>query len=145
MRLTDITGWLHEAAARMPSWNAERYQAASAAIIKAQSSLRLDWEPGDEAWARFFEGDNVVALLRESAPLAVVVGNEASAGLVARTLSEHEIVVIRAGSWDAEEFMLNDPESRIAVGLGWQDYDDSTDLSSFSVADLWYETLEEAK
>lgn len=141
MTQTDLSPSFRLVAARRSRWDEGRFAAALRALEEALPGCDVDWEPDDEAWARLLDKDQVRAVLRISAPLAFLIGTETVTADLARLLEEQGVVAIRAQSWEDEEFRLDDPSTRSPIGLSWDDSPNATKTSSFSLSDLWYETV----
>jgi hypothetical protein len=73
---TDITIQFQKAAARASAWTHNDVSKTVAAVAKRHPGARVDWEPGDEEWARVLDpgGHGLIALICARIPLGFIRG-----------------------------------------------------------------------
>lgn len=73
----DISEHFQKAATCASAWTHDDVRKTVAAIAKRHPGARVDWEPGDEEWARVLdpEGDGLIALVCAKVPLGFIRGS----------------------------------------------------------------------
>ena len=111
-------------------------RATASSLLGLTGATRLDWDEGSgEAWARLFRSDQPIIYLHRSMPFAVVL--EAYAEAIAassRTLSVISVSTFagRAMSASMESLQRAFPKDQ---------FTDEFDPRSFSMEELWWETV----
>lgn len=74
---TDLTDQFQKAAQVPERWTTAGVERALAVVVAAHPGARVDWEPGDEEWARVIApaSDEIVALICARIPFAFIRGD----------------------------------------------------------------------
>jgi len=131
---TDITAKFEEAAKNASTWtNADTHEMLQA-VSAAHPGARVDWEPGDEEWARVLEseGDGIIAFVCAKLPIGFISGDARPAG------GKHPFVWILVPSTDAAVYSVN-PE--VLDQVFGRSVSRSLDYDKVSADEVWWATV----
>jgi DNA-binding transcriptional LysR family regulator len=134
----DITDQLLQASRVPGRWSEQHLATALQRLQEAYPDIAVDWDTeAGENWASLLVDHHVVAFVHNRLPLAMHV--EHAHDSVARDLERMGLIVIPSPGYDERLFRVT-PE---AWSVAFPDYPitEEQDLSSFSMHDLWYDTI----
>jgi len=129
---TDITSKFEEAAKSASTWTHAFVHDMVQDICASHPGARVDWEPGDEEWARVLEaeGDDIIAFVCAKFPVGFIRG-EGPAG-------DHPFVWISVPSTDASVFSVR-PE--VLDQLFGRSVSRRPDYDRLSADEIWWATV----
>ena len=131
---TDITAKFEAAAKGATTWTHTDVQEMVQAIKAGHPGARIDWEPGDEEWARVLEPeeDGIIAFVCAKFPIGFIRGDRRPAG---RT---HSFVWISVPSTDASVYSVR-PE--VLDQVFGRSVSRSLDYGKVSANEIWWATV----
>jgi len=127
---------LTTAKARQPAWNAWKLGQFLAALTTAQRGLWIDWEEGDERWARVLRDGELLGLLSADLPVAFLHHAIAS---TATDAAPYELPAIHAvESFESPVFSTTHAAMEAAFG---RSLITRVDYTRLSISDLWWITV----
>ena len=129
----DVTEILLNAISRRPSWPHDRSVRYASEWAKALGGT-VDWEPGDESWARVIRERHAVVLVYIEAPLAFVLREALQyVGPIDDAFTSIELDSFHTSSLSAQRATLEAFARSTAEPV--------VNPASFSALDLWYLSL----
>ncbi len=131
---TDITAKFEAAAKSATTWTRADVQEMAQAIKTGHPGARIDWEPGDEEWARVLEpeGDGIIAFVCAKIPIGFICGDGRP------TECTHPFVWISVPSIDASVYSVR-PE--VLEQVFGRSVSRSLDYGKVSADEIWWTTV----
>ena len=130
---TNINKHLEEAVSRRTGWTEARVRSTLAHLAAQSTGSSVDWEPGDEEWARVVGSDgSVLALVCARFPFVFV-----PAGAMA-THPLEGVTWISVPSMDASVFSVDPTTLEQAFGRA---VSQQLDYEAVSAHDIWWATV----
>lgn len=131
----DVTPFLMAAWERHVAWLRPLVWSVLDQLRLCLVGSRVDWEPGDEEWARLLIANQEVGFVCSRMPLAII---ESSAlDLVRRNLPD-ELVVLSVPSLSAPTLVI---DRETAETVFQRELSDNVDWGGMSASDFWWATV----
>jgi len=127
---------LTTAKTRQPSWNAWKLGQFLSTLTAAHRGLWIDWEEGDESWARILRNDELVGLLSADLPVAFL--HHAIAPTTTDAASYELPTIHTVESFESPDYSTTHAAMEIAFGRSLSS--SGVDYTRLSVSDLWWVT-----
>jgi hypothetical protein len=132
----DISSRIESAWNHSPDWNEMHVRKALEFISPFASGSVIDWDEGDEQWARVLKDNVTVAIIHAAWPLLIVHADLAQA---ARTFADtNNATVIVADNFDDHCFSV---DRRLLERLLGRELTQNISYDSLSINDLWWATV----
>ncbi len=129
----DLTHVLVRASENAERWTATLVLSTLGSVREAIQGSEVDWEEGDEQWARLLVEQDVVALVSARVPLVL------AADLAVSSASFPDFVVwCRTGDMSAMNYRV---EKTVLEEIFERELTDNVDYEHLSIHDLWWATV----
>ncbi|MBP0030867.1 hypothetical protein [Roseofilum sp. Guam] len=96
----------------------------------------IDWEPGDEEWARLLVGTEVVAIVCAKIPLIIALENYT--GQISTCFLKQEIKILVIRDFEEDQFCIDKVLLEEVFG---RKMTPNISYNAFSINDLWWATV----
>lgn len=133
---TNLDGDFREALLGRKGWNPNSVRKVVAAFRSVLPAASVDWEEGDENWARLMIDGEVVAIVNALVPIVVVLSKlrDKVQGLA----ENNKVALIVADSFSDHSFCV---DKQLVEQVVARELSSNIDYRSLSIDDLWWTTI----
>ncbi len=131
---TEITRKIELAHGQKATWNAAKVREILAALSTSIPTSNVDWEEGDENWARLIRNGEVVVLICALAPIIFVLSKYSDT--VDSVVDDCQIISV--DSFSEQNLAVDKCLLEKLVG---RELSDNVNYDKLSVDDLWWATI----